>query len=263
LSLGKARRMRRIFRIDGKTVITPMDHGVTLGPVKGLTDMQGIVDKLSAGGVDAVVLHKGIAKAVDLGNLGLILHLSASTRLSPSPNWKVRIGSVEEALLLGADAISVHINVGSEKEPEMLETLGSVADECDAWGMPLLAMMYARGPNIKNEHDPDILAHIARLGAELGADVVKCNYTGDVESFKKVVKGCPVPVVIAGGPKAETDREVLEMVYGAMKAGGKGVSIGRNVFQHDNPTAMVQAIAKIVHENASVEEASRCLISKT
>jgi DhnA family fructose-bisphosphate aldolase class Ia len=129
--------------------------------------------------------------------------------------------------------------------------------------MPLLAMMYARGPNIKNEHDPDILAHIARLGAELGADVVKCNYTGDVESFKKVVKGCPVPVVIAGGPKAETDREVLEMVYGAMKAGGKGVSIGRNVFQHDNPTAMVQAIAKIVHENASVEEASRCLISKT
>ncbi|MFB0501749.1 MAG: fructose-bisphosphate aldolase, partial [Candidatus Bathyarchaeia archaeon] len=136
---------------------------------------------------------------------------------------------------------------------------GRVADDCDGYGVPLLAMMYPRGPKIKNQHAVDVVAHAARLGAELGADVVKTNYTGDVETFKEVVRGCYVPVIIAGGPKVETVQEVLQMVHDSIKAGGAGLSIGRNVFQHENPTKMVKALSAIVHHGASVDESLKIL----
>ncbi|MEM3702854.1 MAG: 2-amino-3,7-dideoxy-D-threo-hept-6-ulosonate synthase [Candidatus Bathyarchaeia archaeon] len=252
---GKKRRIRRIFRENGKAVIVPMDHGVTSGPISGLINMQDTINKLVAGGADAVVLHKGIAKNVDTKGLGLIIHVSASTKFGLDANWKVRVCSVKEAIQLGCDAVSVHVNVGAEHEPEMLMKFGKLADECDIWGLPLLAMVYPRGPKIKSEHDPEAVAHAARLGAELGADVVKTNYTGDLESFRKIVEGCPVPVVIAGGPKADSVRGFLEMVYNAVKAGCAGVSIGRNIFQHKNPTAMTKAIVGIVHNGISVDEA--------
>lgn len=102
-----------------------------------------------------------------------------------------------------------------------------------------------------------MVAHAARVGAELGADIIKTNYTGDVDSFKKVVKGCPVPIIIAGGPKMATDRDLLKMASEAIKTGAAGVSIGRNVFQHRNPVGMVRALSKIVQEEASVEQAMR------
>jgi fructose-bisphosphate aldolase/2-amino-3,7-dideoxy-D-threo-hept-6-ulosonate synthase len=258
LVIGKERRLKRIFS-NGKTVIIPMDHGVTSGPVKGLVNMQNIIDKLVLGGADGIVIHKGIAKTVDTKGLGLIMHLSASTKYSLNPNRKVIVSSIEEAIRLGADAVSVHINVGDEKEPEMLEALGKIADECDHFGMPLLAMMYPRGAKIISEHDVEAVAHAARLGAELGADVIKTNYTGSVETFKKVVEACPVPVVIAGGPKVETTKEILQMVYDSLKAGGAGISIGRNVFQHEDPTVMTKALTAIVHKGASVNEALKIL----
>ena len=259
MDIGKKRRLNKIFRKDGKAVIVPMDHGVTIGPVKGLVDMQQTIDKLIAGGADAIVIHKGIAGYVDTGNLGLIVHLSGSTKLGPDTNWKVKVCSVKQALRLGADGVSVHINVGSNQEPKMLEVMGEIADEASEYGVPLLAMMYPRGPNIKNEHAPELVKHAARLGAELGADIVKTNYTGSVESFREVVKGCPVPVIIAGGPKAKDDYGFLRMVYDAIQAGGAGVSIGRNVFQHQNPAGMVKALRAIVHEKATVEEALKLL----
>ncbi len=256
---GKIRRTRKIFRNDGKTVIVPMDHGVTIGPIQGLMNMQDIIDKLSDGGADAIIIHKGIAKSIDTKNLGLIIHLNGSTKLSQKPNWKIQVCSVKEAIRLGADAVSVHINVGSPEENEMLNQLGTIADECDEYGLPLLAMMYPRGPEIKNEHDPELVSHVARLGAEIGADIIKTNYTGDIETFKKVIMGCPVPVVIAGGPKAKTNIEVLQMVSDSLKAGGAGLSVGRNVFQHENPKLMVKALSLIVHEGASVNEAMKIL----
>jgi len=149
--------------------------------------------------------------------------------------------------------------VGAKQEGSMLATLGKVACECDDFGIPLLAMMYPRGPSIKNSHAVDVVAHAARLGAELGADIIKTNYTGDAESFKRVVDSCPVPVIIAGGPKAETTKDVLQMVKDAINAGGAGLSIGRNVFQHEDPTQMVKALSAIVHKEASVAEALKIL----
>jgi len=236
-----------------------MDHGVTVGPIKGLVNMQAIIDKLLEGGADAVVVHRGVAKHVDTGQAGLIVHLSASTKLGPDPNYKVQVCSVDEAVRIGADAVSVHINVGAEQEDKMLVKLGKVADDCDRYGMPLLAMMYPRGPKIQNQHAVDVVAHAARLGAELGADIIKTNYTGSIESFREVVRGCHVPVIIAGGPKVETVREILQMVHDSVKAGGAGLSIGRNVFQHENPTLMVKALSAIVHNDASVDESLKIL----
>ncbi len=256
---GKKRRLRRIFRDDQRTVIVPMDHGVTVGPIKGLVNMQEIIDKLLKGGVDAVVVHRGIAKNVDTGQAGLIVHLSASTKLGFDPNYKVQVCSVDEAVRIGADAVSLHINVGAEQEDKMLAKLGRVADDCDRYGMPLLAMMYPRGPKIQNQHAVDVVAHAARLGAELGADIVKTNYTGSIKAFREVVRSCNVPVIIAGGPKVETVRGVLQMVHDSIKAGGAGLSIGRNVFQHENPTMMVKAVSAIVHQGASVDKSLNIL----
>jgi DhnA family fructose-bisphosphate aldolase class Ia len=126
--------------------------------------------------------------------------------------------------------------------------------------MPFLAMMYPRGPNIKNENEFDSVAHAARIGAELGADVVKTVYTGDPESFRRVVRSCPVPVVVAGGPRMTTDIEVLELGENSMKAGAAGLSFGRNVFQHNRPQAMSKALAAIVHNGATAKEAAKHLV---
>jgi predicted phospho-2-dehydro-3-deoxyheptonate aldolase len=259
MNQGKERRLKRIFQQDNRTVIVPMDHGVTIGPVKGITNMQTIIDQLLRGKVDAVLVHKGIAKRVNAGNAGLIIQLSAMSSLSPNANNKVQVCTVQEAIRLGADAVSVHVNVGAQDEDKMLTKLGKVADECDTYGMPLLAMMYARGPKIQNEHAADVVAHTARLGAELGADIIKANYTGDIETFKLVIESCPVPVVIAGGPKCKTAQEILQTAHDSIKAGSAGLSIGRNVFQHENPTLIVKALKNIVHNGASVEQALKLL----
>lgn len=190
MSTGKTRRLKRIMQQDNHTVIVPMDHGVTVGPIQGITNMQQIIDHLVKGGVDAILIHKGIAKRVDVNGAGLIVMLSGMSNLSPNINGKVQVCSVQEAIRLGADAVSVHVNVGSQDEDKMLSNLGKVADECDVFGMPLLAMMYPRGPKIPNEHDVDVVAHAARIGAELGADIIKTNYTGSIDTFKKVTESC-------------------------------------------------------------------------
>lgn len=259
---GKKRRMQRIFQSDNRTVIVPMDHGVTIGPCKGLENMQKTVDQLHA--ADAILIHRGLAKHLEIGPPALILHLSGADNLSPNPNKKVQVCSVQEAVRQGADAVSLHINVGAQDDDTMLAMLGKVADECEIFGLPLLAMMYPRGPKITNEHEPDLVAHAARLGAELGADIIKCNYTGDIETFRKVVESCcSVPVIIAGGPRAKTEADIFQMTIDSMKAGGSGVSIGRNVFQHQNQAAMVIALSAVVHKGASAAEAMKILGGKS
>lgn len=256
--MGKSIRIERILdRNTGKTVIVPLDHGVTVGPIKGLIDMGKTVDMVAEGGANAVVGHLGLPLHGHRGtgkDIGLILHLSASTSLGPDPNHKVLVNTVQWSLKVGADAVSVHINVGAEDEAKMLEDLGTVAVECMEWGMPLLAMMYPRGPKIEDEADVNVIKHAARVGAELGADIIKCPYTGTVETFREVVEGCPAPVVIAGGSKM-SDEETLKMIEGAMKAGGAGLSMGRNAFQHENPVTFVKAACGMVHEGMSAGEA--------
>ncbi|MHC4345537.1 MAG: 2-amino-3,7-dideoxy-D-threo-hept-6-ulosonate synthase [Planctomycetota bacterium] len=263
--IGKKIRLERIIdRNSRKTVIIPMDHGVTVGPVEGLADMRDTVGKVVAGGANAILLHKGIVRAGHRGagrDVGLIIHLSGGTSMSPDPNAKELVCTVEEAIRLGADAVSIHINLGAETDKEMLAQLGFVSERCLQWQMPLVAMMYTRGPKIKDEFDVNNVKHAARVGAELGADIVKVPYTGSVETFTEVVQSCPVPVVIAGGPKMGSDEDIFKMVAGALEAGAAGLSIGRNAFQHKTPDKMVQALCSMVHHGATVEEAAALLRS--
>ncbi len=257
--IGKRIRLERIIdRNSGKSVIIPMDHGITVGPVEGLADMRTTIGKVVAGGANAILMHKGMVQAGYRGrgkDVGLIIHLSAGTSMSPDPNAKQLVCTVEEAIKLGADAVSVHINLGAETDNEMLQQLGYVSQRCTEWQMPLIAMMYTRGPKIKNEFDVANVKHAARVAAELGADIVKVAYTGSSESFAEVVEGCPVPVVIAGGEKMDSDEHVFQMVRDALLAGAMGVSIGRNAFQHERPEEFVQAVSRMVHDSAGVEEA--------
>ena len=259
--IGKAIRLERILdRRTRKAVIVPMDHGVTVGPIPGLIDLREAVDKVAEGGANAVLGHMGLPLHGHRGygrDIGLIIHLSASTSLGPDPNHKVLVTTVEDALKIGADAVSIHVNIGADDEAEMLADLGWVARTCDNWGMPLLAMVYPRGPKVKSEHDVEYVKHAARVGAELGVDLIKTNYTGAPDTFKEVVDGCQIPVVIAGGPKMGTEQELCEMIYDAIQVGAAGVSIGRNVFQAENPTLLVRKISKIVHEDYTVEEANK------
>lgn len=258
---GKAVRMERIInRETGRTVIVPMDHGMSMGPIGGLVNMSETVDKAAEGGANAVLGHIGLALHGHRRHgkdIGLVMHLSASTSLSPDPDGKVLVTTVEEALKMGADGVSVHINIGAEAEGEMLRALGTTSMKCREWGMPLIAMMYPRGRKIAPESSAVHVKIAARAAAELGADIVKTSYTGSVETFREVTRGCPVPVVVAGGPRMETTEQILEMVRDSIEAGGAGVAIGRNIFQASDPVGMLRAMASIVHEDATVAEAMR------
>jgi fructose-bisphosphate aldolase/2-amino-3,7-dideoxy-D-threo-hept-6-ulosonate synthase len=262
LNVGKTRRLKKILQKDARTVIVPMDHGVTIGPIQGIGNMQTITNQLVKGKADAILVHKGIAKRIDTDNAGLIVMLSGASNLGPNPNGKVQVCSVGEALRLGADAVSVHVNIGAQDEDKMLANLGKVSEECEHYGLPLLAMMYPRGPKILNEHDVNVVAHATRIGAELGADIIKTNYTGSIDTFRMVTESCPASVVIAGGPKCESPNEILQTTYDALQGGAAGLSIGRNVFQCENPTAVTRALWAIVHEGVLVTEAQKILGEK-
>ena len=234
-----------------------MDHGLTVGTIKGLENLPNIVDKVAIGGANAVLMHSGMVGAGHRQygqDIGLILHLSGATNLTPDPDRKVLVCSVERALKMGADGVSIHINIGADEEPEMLQDARNVVESSREWGLPLIAMMYPRGKKINDENAPEVINIAVRAGAELGADIVKTNYTGDIDSFKYIVKSVHVPVIIAGGPKTDTIQDLLQLVYDSIQAGGKGVAFGRNVFQAEDPTKIVKALSKIVHHNYTVEE---------
>ncbi len=253
---------RIIDRNSGRAVIVPLDHGISMGPIHGLVDMKSTIDKIASGGATAVVLHKGV---VPYGHrsfghdIGLIVHLSASTSLGTDPNAKVIVTTVEEAIKMGADSVSIHINLGANTEQEMLRDVGTASRKCNEWGIPLMVMIYPRGKDIKDGYDVDLIKQCARAAMELGADIVKTSYTGDIDSFREVVRGAIVPVVIAGGPKMDSDVALLQMVKDSIEAGGKGVSIGRNIFQHRNVTGITRAISEIVLQDADVEDALKLL----
>ena len=247
-------RLRRIGT-DGRYVMVPMDHGLTLGAVTGLKEIESTIDAVTRGGADSVLTQKGIARRVhgNKNGSGYVVHLNGSTVIGPDSNDKRKTGSIEAALRAGADAVSFHINVGSKHEREQIEALGRLTDEAAEYGLPVLAMTYARGPDIE-EDDPEALGHAVRLGEELGADLIKTGYSGDTESFEHVCESTSRPVLIAGG-SPDGDLESLRSVRGAVEAGAAGVSMGRTIFQHDDPEAMARAVSLVVHEDETAEGA--------
>jgi class I fructose-bisphosphate aldolase len=192
-------------------------------------------------------------------SMGLFIHLFGSTSVSPDPNDKHVVCSVQHAMSVGADAVSVHVNIGAVTEARMLRDFAQIAEECDGHGIPLLAMMYARGPRMMDAFSEDFNAHCARIAYEIGADIVKICYTGSVESFRRICESVDIPVVIAGGEKMDSSRDVLQMVSDSLQAGGAGVAFGRNIFGTEDPKAICRAMNAVIHENASVDDAMKIL----
>jgi predicted phospho-2-dehydro-3-deoxyheptonate aldolase len=247
----KAELLAKIINPKTKRVVMiPMDHGVSDGPIKGLDTIEETLIAVRKAGVDAVVLHKGIYKRYkeQIGDLPVLIHISASTTMGV-PLRKVIIATPNEVKALGAQGVSIHINMANRYEPEMLRDLGRVSGECEKLGLPLLAMMYPRMEKdgaIVTFTNVEHIAHAARVAAELGADIVKVPYTGSPETFKLVVDSCPIPVLIAGGAKG-SEEAMLESISGCVKVGAAGVSCGRNVFQHEDIAGIVQKIKRAVH----------------
>jgi len=255
--IGKEIRLERIMdRNTGRAVIIPMDHGFTMGQIEGLRNMTGIVSEVSEAGANAIVLHKGMVKGGHRKrgkDIGLIVHLSASTSMNPDPNDKVIVCTVEEAVALGADAVSIHINLGAPNESRMIESAGAVVRDCNRWRMPLLIMIYPRGKGI-DPTSPQAIGHCVRVAEELGADLIKTTYTGDPATFRQITEACSVPVMIAGGEKGG-DLETLTTIRDAIGAGAAGVCMGRNAFQREDPGRFIGSICRVVHEGASPADA--------
>lgn len=250
---GKAFRLRRLSPAgDGRYLFVPLDHSVSDGPVVPADQWDDLVRALVAGGADGIIVHKGRTRTLApdvLRNCALVVHLSASTACGPDVNAKVLVGDVEEAVRLGADAVSVHVNIGSHTEGQQLADLGAVARSCDTWGMPLIAMVYPRGPRIADPHDPRLLAHLANVAADLGADFVKTSVALPLDRMADVVAGSPIPILAAGGPQDGSDL----IAYGAavMATGCQGLAVGRRIFSAPSPVSVVSGLAAVVHPGTS------------
>ncbi|WP_433831147.1 2-amino-3,7-dideoxy-D-threo-hept-6-ulosonate synthase [Actinoplanes sp. CA-015351] len=251
LPFGRSMRLRRLYRHGGdRLLVVPMDHSVSDGPLGTAGGAGALLAQLAGSGIDAVVLHKGALRSADpdhLHGIALIVHLSASTRHAPDPDAKYLVASVEEAVRLGADAVSVHVNIGSHDEARQVADMARVAESCDRWNMPLLAMMYPRGPRIENPRHPELVAHAGVLAADLGADVVKLPYTGAADTMGDVVRSCPIPVIVAGGPRLADTTVLLSHVDEVLGTPVAGLAMGRNIFESPDAGLLARAVADRVH----------------
>ena len=258
MNTGKTIRMNTLFRkATGKTVIVAIDHGGIAGPMKGIIDPPGLIEACVAGGADGVLATRGVIRSAEKvfdRTLGIVLRLTGGFTVLGGEFEEELISSVDTALRYGASAAVVTVKFGHEREGYFTKQASLVADNCEQWGLPLIIESMPRGKNIRTG-DPDAIKLASRAAAEIGADVVKTFYTGDPDSFSKVVEGCMVPIVILGGAKTESIHDVFSDVYYSIQAGGAGIAIGRNIWQHDNPKAMVEAMCGLVHEGWSVEQA--------
>jgi len=264
--LGKKSRLGRIFDHRTKTsIIIPMDHSTERYNGQLERPME-LIRQLADAEVNAFLLLKGLTRsAADqfIDRCGLIYRISTATGLRNKLTEQAYISGIETAVKLGASAVATNTFIGSDREIDDLQKFGEISDACDQWGMPFLAEVFPIGGKEAEPFDGPYIAEelriAVRVGYELGADFIKTCYSGDVESFRRVVKNCPIPIVISGGPMTKSAGDVLKMVRGAMDAGAAGIAMGRKVWGSSNPIKLVEALKLIVRENRSAEEASRVL----
>lgn len=274
MSTGEAQEgLSAIFsEVSGNTVIVALDASSISGPEAGLRYMETVVEQAVAGEVNAILGFPGMFKHYRelIGDTASILNLTLSTE-GPDHLNKVQVASVAWAQALGLTGVSVHVNTTSPQEGKMLEILGRTAEECHELGMPLLAHMYPRRLDVngKDDHytdlqakDPEAYAklvrHAARIAADLGADIIKVAFTGDVDTFHTVVESTyGLPVIMAGGSRLSVPK-FLHNAYLAMQAGARGVAVGRNFFEHDridNRNIVLNALNEVVHNDYEVDDA--------
>ncbi len=249
---GMQNRLGRLIKEDGHCFFLPIDHGYFQGPTSKLEKPGRTIKPLIAY-ADGLFVTRGVLRAaVDPKNCPpIILRVSGGTSIIGKDLAHEAITtSVEEVIRLNAAAVGMSVFVGSEYEYDSLVNLGKLVNECQTYGIPVMAVT-AVGKELE-KRDARYLSLCCRIAAEFGATIVKTYWC---EDFDRVVQGCPVPVVMAGGPKCETEREVFDFVYDGMQKGAIGLNLGRNVWQHPHPVAMMKALRAIVHEKVSAKEA--------
>ncbi len=256
---GKINRISRILSPKtGRGLIIAIDHGMALGPMTGIEEPVKVFNMLEPY-VDAWLMTKGIFTNVyqPHGGTGIILRASGgATIVGPDITYEGPTASVEELVSLSADAIATSAYIGTQNEHETLRYMARIATDCQRWQVPLLGVI-GFGKDKEKTQDPKFIALSARVAAEHGADIVKTYYTA--EDFDKVTTSCPVPIVIAGGPKCETDKETLNMIRGALDCGAAGIVMGRNIWQSNRPVPLIKAVRSMIHDNISLDDAMAIL----
>ncbi|MBN1538308.1 MAG: hypothetical protein JW908_16345 [Anaerolineales bacterium] len=250
-------RMRRLFGENGRTVIIAFDHAAFMGPMRGLEDPGSLLDSIRNTGINAVLTTQGIARsfATRFGSLGLLLRADGGSSMrNPQMGDIHRIVSVEDAVRLGADAVVCMGMIGFPEETSSLLNLTELVSQAAVWNMPVMAEMLVKASENKEPTAEDI-GFAMRVGVELGADIIKTPFAGPMEQYRKQMAACYRPVVVLGGAKVDDESGLLTSVAKALEAGASGVAIGRNVWQHGNPTGMCRALVALVHGGASVAQA--------
>jgi DhnA family fructose-bisphosphate aldolase class Ia len=267
--LGKTRRMNRLFT-NGRTVIVPVDDSLIFGPFGGLQDINTTISKIINSKPNALLGFKGAYSAIITSDIPFILNVTASTVLSEHTK-KMQITDIQTATAMGVDCVAAHINFGSVYEPEMMRNLSLIIDESDRAGLPVLTIVYPRSEkegkdynyeDLKEEDEDkfaDLVCHCVRVAAEMGADIIKTQYTGSIKSFERVIR-CAMdkPVVIAGGPVVPIE-DSLRNVEDSILAGAAGISFGRNVFNAENIEDYLRATKDILFRGMSASEALNSL----
>ncbi len=254
----KTLRWNRIFRADGRSLVFAMDHAAIFGVMEGLERPGEVIAQVRAGGADAILTSYGVCTRFggEIGGMGVILRADGGTSaLSRERHPLHLVYDARDALRIGADAVGVMGMPGSQFEHETLPYLSEIVGQCVEWGIPVMAEMLPGGfENPDEMWTAQNIAHACRIGAELGVDFIKTTYSGDVESFRQVVRQTYVPLIVLGG-KSKDPRELLTMVYEAMQAGASGVAVGRSIYCYAEPVRITAAVAAVIHENATVDVA--------
>lgn len=254
-----AHRLNHIFQSDRKTFILAMDHGGNFNVLPALKDVGKIVRETAAAGADAFLSTVGMADKFgdDFRGKGIILRIDGGVSFLGDRKHPTQVVvSPEDALRLGADSVITMAFPGSVHENDILCGTARTIQACHKWNLPVTSEALPRGfEKADDSRTPENITFACRQSAEMGADIIKTEYTGDQESFKNLTESVYVPVVILGGSKKVPERELLQEIKDAIEAGGSGVAMGRNIWGHENPARYAAAIAKLIHEDCSVDAA--------
>ena len=270
-NIGKSSRIDTLFNSNDNAFVVAFDHGILMGPIDGIKDIESSVSKVVQGGPDAIQVTPPIAKVVSENFLGrnspsLIARLDTSNlwRSSPEPKsgYYTDLFSVKDAVRLNAQAVVTYLLVGFENDQDEaynLKILSKIAHEAHDYGMPLIIEPLGIAKGYQAVRDKDVISLAVRMATEVGADLLKVDYTGDKSSFREILDSTTCPVMIRGGPKTKTLADSLQMVSDSLEIGANGIVFGRNIWQSDNPTKITKVYSDFVHNNIDINEALKQL----
>jgi len=247
--IGMERRRSRLNGANGRTFLLAIDHGLPAGPIPGIERPAEFLRRMGSVPFSGLIVNPGLVPFLSnevSPDWALVVHLSAGTLLSSRPTSKVLGSTVEHAISMGADAVSVQISFGTSDEDRMVMDAGHVVDSTRSFGVPVLMMAYAAAEAGKPSEDAAAAAHAARAAAEIGATFVQTNFVAGADGVRTIVRGCPVPVVVAGGPRTIPENAFLEVLRETLRAGAAGIAVGRQVFQAPDPAVAAHRIADVV-----------------